>query len=160
MCATTEYVPGTARSKLRAFSRSGETYCKSRVVNWGSCFSIFLKTCEYHLHKWIFNDSYKSDRPRNRYPKPCRASQSRHRWYMRGKPLEPHANPYRKLERRKSRGWWWVPVIEALTKVKNVGWRATYSFDHIMQRLQHGNHSLRVPLGKVQPGCLFQTFMP
>ena len=48
-----EQVPGTASSRLRAFNRSGETYCKSRVVSCGSCFSIFLKTCERRLCQWI-----------------------------------------------------------------------------------------------------------
>jgi hypothetical protein len=36
----------------------------------------------------------------------------------------------------------------------------TYRFDHIMQRLQYGNHSLGISFGKVQPRSLFQAFMP
>jgi hypothetical protein len=38
-------LPGTAKSRFRAFNKRGETYWRSKVVSCGSCFSTFLKTC-------------------------------------------------------------------------------------------------------------------
>jgi len=96
----------------------------------------------------------------NRYPRPCRASQFHHTWCMRNRPPEPRVGLYHTLGRRISRGWSWVPVVEVFNQGSGAEWRTAYRFNHIVQRVQHSNHSLGVSLGKVQPRSLFQTFMP
>lgn len=77
---TINFIPGTARSKLRAFNKLGETYCRSRVVSCGNCFSTFLNTyrSDWYLENSDANQE-KRDLLHSKYPKPYPIHLCRHK---------------------------------------------------------------------------------
>lgn len=102
---TMHALPGTARSRCLAFKRLGETYCRSRVVSWGSCFSTFRKTYDSRLVSESTSRSLEIYCAlHNRYPRPYPILSCRHRHDNGGKPPVRHVILFRTLGQRRSRG--------------------------------------------------------
>lgn len=104
-----EDIPGTARSRLRALSKLGETYWRSNVVNCGSCLSIRLKTCHTQCQAFQSNP-FRCNALHSRYPMLCQVHWHLHMHDSVDTLRVLHAIPGQIVEQMKSLLLLWVPV--------------------------------------------------